>query len=220
MPSLNKFLVLELAHCEWIDKRESVIALGPSGVGKTHTALALISLAMELQERPTVDFSVVPVAGAQGYRAQIATDTDLHNIISEAETYSSDLKIDGLQDGNYFAHITVLDEFWLQGIPQTTAFKLKARPEPQLTADKLAPGNYFWRVATIVEQADGSDQGSYDDPQSFVLLPTVQLPKIADVVDGDLSFRWPTEPPQKFVVEIGRDASFSPFLLTQETSTP
>ena len=41
MPSLNKSLVLELAHCEWIDKRENVIALGPSGVGKTHTALAL-----------------------------------------------------------------------------------------------------------------------------------------------------------------------------------
>ena len=41
MPSLNKSLVLELAHCEWIDKRESVIALGPSGVCKTHTALAL-----------------------------------------------------------------------------------------------------------------------------------------------------------------------------------
>lgn len=41
MPTLNKSLVLELARCEWIDKRENVIALGPSGVGKTHTALAL-----------------------------------------------------------------------------------------------------------------------------------------------------------------------------------
>lgn len=41
MPTLNKSLVLELARCEWIDQRENVIALGPSGVGKTHTALAL-----------------------------------------------------------------------------------------------------------------------------------------------------------------------------------
>jgi DNA replication protein DnaC len=41
MPSLNKSLVLDLMRCEWIDKRENVIALGPSGVGKTHTALAL-----------------------------------------------------------------------------------------------------------------------------------------------------------------------------------
>lgn len=40
-PSLNKALVLELARCEWIEKRWNVIALGPSGTGKTHTALAL-----------------------------------------------------------------------------------------------------------------------------------------------------------------------------------
>ncbi len=30
MPNLNKFLVLELTRCEWIDKRENLIALGPS----------------------------------------------------------------------------------------------------------------------------------------------------------------------------------------------
>lgn len=41
IPGLNKSLVLELMRCEWIDKRENIIALGPSGVGKTHTALAL-----------------------------------------------------------------------------------------------------------------------------------------------------------------------------------
>jgi DNA replication protein DnaC len=41
IPTLNKPLVLELMRCEWIDKRENIIALGPSGVGKTHTALAL-----------------------------------------------------------------------------------------------------------------------------------------------------------------------------------
>lgn len=40
-PSLNKALVLELARCEWIEKRQNCIALGPSGTGKTHAALAL-----------------------------------------------------------------------------------------------------------------------------------------------------------------------------------
>ena len=40
-PSLNKQLVLELAPCEWIEKRHNGIALGPSGTGKTHIALAL-----------------------------------------------------------------------------------------------------------------------------------------------------------------------------------
>ncbi len=40
-PSLNKALVLELARCDWITKRSNVVALGPSGTGKTHLALAL-----------------------------------------------------------------------------------------------------------------------------------------------------------------------------------
>jgi DNA replication protein DnaC len=41
IPSLNKMRVLELARCEWIERRENVIALGPSGTGKTHVALGL-----------------------------------------------------------------------------------------------------------------------------------------------------------------------------------
>src|ERR1700746_492038 len=38
IPSLNKIQVLELARCEWIERRENVIPLGPGGTGKTHVA--------------------------------------------------------------------------------------------------------------------------------------------------------------------------------------
>lgn len=41
IPSLNKMLVLELALCELILRRDNVIALGNSGTGKGHVALAL-----------------------------------------------------------------------------------------------------------------------------------------------------------------------------------
>ena len=37
--SLNKMLVLELARCEYVERRENIIALGNSGTGKTHIAL-------------------------------------------------------------------------------------------------------------------------------------------------------------------------------------
>ena len=41
LPSLNKALVLELARCEYVARRENVIALGNAGTGKTHIALGL-----------------------------------------------------------------------------------------------------------------------------------------------------------------------------------
>jgi DNA replication protein DnaC len=41
IPSLNKMLVMELARGEYILRRENITALGNSGTGKSHVALAL-----------------------------------------------------------------------------------------------------------------------------------------------------------------------------------
>jgi len=41
LPTLNKASVNELARCEYIMRRENIIALGNSGTGKTHIALGL-----------------------------------------------------------------------------------------------------------------------------------------------------------------------------------
>ena len=43
LPALNKMLVLELARCAYLEQRENVIALGPSGTGKTHVALGALT---------------------------------------------------------------------------------------------------------------------------------------------------------------------------------
>jgi len=39
--ALNKVLVLDLARCDYVVRRENIIALGPSGTGKTHIATGL-----------------------------------------------------------------------------------------------------------------------------------------------------------------------------------
>lgn len=41
IPSLDKGLVLELARCEYVARRENVIAVGSHGTGKTHLAIGL-----------------------------------------------------------------------------------------------------------------------------------------------------------------------------------
>ena len=55
MPSVNKHLVMELARCEYIQRRENVIAVGNSGTGKTHVALGLGLAAC--QRRMSVGFT-------------------------------------------------------------------------------------------------------------------------------------------------------------------
>ncbi len=46
-PSLKRALVLELARCEYIERRESVILLGGTGTGKTHVAIGLAAAACQ-----------------------------------------------------------------------------------------------------------------------------------------------------------------------------
>ena len=41
IPSVNRQLVTHLARCEYVDRRENIIAIGNSGTGKTHMALGL-----------------------------------------------------------------------------------------------------------------------------------------------------------------------------------
>ena len=38
---MNKALVMELARCEYVERRENVIAVGNSGTGKAHAVLGL-----------------------------------------------------------------------------------------------------------------------------------------------------------------------------------
>jgi DNA replication protein DnaC len=44
-PSLSRPVVLELARCEYIARRESVIVVGGPGTGKTHVAIGLAACA-------------------------------------------------------------------------------------------------------------------------------------------------------------------------------
>ena len=59
IPSVNKALVMELARCEYIGRRENVIPVGNSGTGKTHMDLRLGLAAC--QHGLSVGFTTSPV---------------------------------------------------------------------------------------------------------------------------------------------------------------
>lgn len=90
VPALNQKQVVELARCEWIEKRENVILLGHPGTGKTHLAVAL-GLA----------------ACARGLSVRFLTATGLVNALVEARNEKTLLK---LQAQLAKLHLLVLDE--------------------------------------------------------------------------------------------------------------
>jgi DNA replication protein DnaC len=50
-PSLDKNLILELATLAWVDRREDLLLIGQSGVGKSHLAKALCLIACTQERR-------------------------------------------------------------------------------------------------------------------------------------------------------------------------
>jgi hypothetical protein len=83
----------------------------------------------------------------------------------------------------------------------------------------LAPGNYYWRVASI---AAGPDQGPFSDVQIFTQRKIPESPKTEapSMDDKHLSFRWREgEPGAKYQIQLAADASFSSPMMDSTVAT-
>jgi DNA replication protein DnaC len=101
IPGLNKMLVLELARCEYILRRENIIALGNSGTGKTHVALALGLAACQ-----------------KGFSVAFTMAASLVNQLMEARDERRLLK---LQRDLQAVRLLIVDELGYVPLPQTGA---------------------------------------------------------------------------------------------------
>jgi DNA replication protein DnaC len=101
IPSLNKQLVLDLARCDYIDRRENVLALGNSGTGKTHIALALGLAACQ-----------------KGYRVRFATAAGLVHELMEARDEKRLLRI---QKQLAAYQLLIIDELGFVPLSRTAA---------------------------------------------------------------------------------------------------
>ena len=101
IPPLNKALVMELARSEYIERRENIIALGPSGTGKTHIALGLGLAACQ-----------------KGLKVRFTTAAALVHELMEAADEKRLLRLQKLLAGQ---HLLIIDELGFVPLSKTGA---------------------------------------------------------------------------------------------------
>ena len=89
---------------------------------------------------------------------------------------------------------------------------------PEWSTDKIGVGQYFWRVATVAERASGPDHGPFSTPQNFQVLAGQSVSAFVDNGATQLNFSWPSEPGQRFLVQIANEPDFKKPLLSKEVS--
>jgi len=223
-----------------------------------------------LQERLVLRFPVPPLAGAVGFRGQVARDAQMREVLADNLAVGPELRFTNLDDGNYVLRVRAIDARGLEGRDATLAFVLKARPEPPMPAapaprgvtrgtqvelswasnpeaasyrlqvasderftrlvrevpalattsfvlDNIAPGDYFWRLASV---RAGNDQGPWGNARSFVLRPPPKTPAPPAIGDNALQFAWEGEPGQTFEFQLARDAQFTQGLQERKLDQP
>lgn len=146
----------------------------------------------KLKARPVPPFSSLPKAKVRAERVEFAW------------TEAPDAKSYHLQVARDAAfHDLLIDQPQVGGL--------------QFVGDKLVPGKYWWRTASVAEHDGKPDHGPFGDAQVFELFEAQKLGPIGDQGGNEFSFSWPFEPGQKFLVQIGRDAAFKSLLLDKQT---
>ena len=97
-----------------------------------------LSSIAKLHERILLRVKFADVAGANGYRAQVASDSAFSNPRAEGVFKTAEAKFGDLPDGSYFLRVRAIDKSGIEGSDAVTPLVLKARPEPPFTS---APQN-------------------------------------------------------------------------------
>lgn len=106
-------------------------------------------------------FNIEPITDALVYHVQIAQDGELLNLLAEANSNSTEVVINNIQEGNYFVRIAAIDKFGLEGMPRTIAAHIRNRDSvalPTQAAPSVADGN----LKELVLRWPGSTNQKYN----------------------------------------------------------
>ncbi len=96
---------------------------------------------------------------------------------------------------------------------------LPGQPAGTLALAGLAPGNYFWRLASERSAADQGPFGAVSQFEMRLLPPAPGAPQVG-VGDQGLRLAWEGTPGQTFELQLARDRAFTTVVLQRSTDTP
>lgn len=107
-------------------------------------------------------FNIEPIADARAYHVQIAQDGELLNLLAEANSNSTEVVINNIQEGNYFIRIAAIDKFGLEGMPRTMAANIRNRESVKALPTQAAPSVADGNLKELVLRWPGSANQKYN----------------------------------------------------------
>ncbi len=123
---------------------------------------------VDTQRRPELAFAFAPVAGASGYRALVATDSQFLKPVSEAVSATPSIRLADLPDGALFLQVRAIDKDGLEGMNSVKPLTVSARPFAPLMAMPLAASRltsgtveFKWTKRQALLSAANADAENY-----------------------------------------------------------
>lgn len=107
-------------------------------------------------------FPLTPVPDARAYHVQIAQDSELLNLLAEADSNASTVSVDNVQEGNYFVRISAIDKLGLEGMPRTFAATIRNRIDVTDVSAQSAPSVAKSDAKEMVLQWPGNASRKYN----------------------------------------------------------
>lgn len=124
----------------------------------------------EIQNERELAFALEPLAGAEAYRVQIAQDAGFLDVVAEAMTQTTEVRLPPIEDGTWFVRVAAIDGRGLEGMYETYGFQRRLNDISGTVAESRAGGYrqylFRWRVMgdgerqyrfQLSRQEDGGD---------------------------------------------------------------
>ena len=118
----------------------------PAAIGPPEALLAAPEMRDPgaIQTEATLQFELVPMPGAIGYRVQLARDAGFLDMIAETVTQDTMAQFDSLENARYFVRSRAIAENGLEGLSETASFRRKRlAAEASAGESPLADGFLF-----------------------------------------------------------------------------